>query len=238
MATATFTATATTNFMSTSTWTRWRQGTAANRKTSSYSYNSHVYKTLMAFNKTSIATTLTNMRATSISMSVVIAPSISGYVSGSIVPWVTAWTSMPSAATVSSSFSGLTTNNTNTNWTRRLSTFAYSAVANATYSGTIASGAAAETLAADLIAGRLLGMLPTTWAPGSSVGNNAADNYISGSTTTSIHPSITITYEPAYSINVNVGGTWKGGEPYVNVGGTWKKGIAYVNVGGAWKQGI
>jgi hypothetical protein len=145
---------------------------------------------------------------------------------------------MPTAATVSSSFSGLNTTNTNTYWTRRLSTFAYSAVANATYSGTIASGTAAETLAADLIAGRLLGMLPTTWALGSSVWSNAADNYISGSTTTSIHPSITITYEPAYSINVNVGGTWKGGEPYVNVGGTWKKGIAYVNVGGAWKQGI
>ena len=145
---------------------------------------------------------------------------------------------MPTAATVSSSFSGLNTTNTNTYWTRRLSTFAYSAVANATYSGTIASGTAAETLAADLIAGRLLGMLPTTWALGSSVWSNAADNYISGSTTTNIHPSITITYEPAYSINVNVGGAWKGGEPYVNVGGAWKKGIAYVNVGGTWKQGI
>ena len=238
MATATFTATATTNFMGTSTWTRWRQGTAANRNTSSNSYNSHTYKTPRDFNKSSRATTLTNMRATSISMSVVIAPSVSGYVSGSIVPWVTAWTSMPTAATVSSSFSGLTTNNTNANWTRRLSTFAYSAVANATYSGTIASGAAAETLAADLIAGRLLGMLPTTWAPGTSVYSNAANNYISGSTTTNIHPSITITYEPAYSINVNVGGTWRGGEPYVNVGGTWRKGIAYVNVGGTWRQGI
>ncbi len=238
MATTTFTATATTSFVTTSAFARWRQGTAANLNTSSYSYNAHTYKTLMVFNKSSIATTLTNMRATSISMSVVIGPSVSGYVSGSIVPWVTAWTSMPTASTVSNSFSGLTTNNTNTNWTRRLSTFAYSAVVNTTYSGTIASGAAAETLAADLIAGRLLGMLPTTWAPGTSVWSNAANNYISGATTTNIHPSITITYEPAYSINVNVGGTWKGGEPYVNVGGAWKKGIAYVNVGGAWKQGI
>lgn len=41
-----------------------------------------------------------------------------------------------------------------------------------------------------------------------------------------------------YSINVNSGGVWKSGEPYVNVGGVWRRGIVYVNVGGVWRQGI
>lgn len=233
-----FTATATNSFVTTSSWVRWRQGSAANLNTSSFSCNSHTYKTLMTFDKASIASTLTNMRATSISMTVVIAPSVSGYVSGSIYPWRTAWTAIPAASAVASSFTGLTTSNTNTNWVERLSSFAYSAVASASYSGVIATGTTAEALAADLIAGKCVGILNTNWAPGSSVYSNAATNYISGSTTSNIHPVITITYEPASSINIRVSGAWKAGEPYVRVSGAWKQGIAHVRAGGAWKQGI
>lgn len=46
----------------------------------------------------------------------------------------------------------------------------------------------------------------------------------------------TITHTPG-SCSINVGGTWRKGEPWVNVGGTWRKGVIWTNVGGTWKQG-
>ena len=50
--------------------------------------------------------------------------------------------------------------------------------------------------------------------------------------------TLTVVWELLGSIWINVGGTWKQGEPWVNVSGTWKQGETYINVGGVWKQGI
>lgn len=41
----------------------------------------------------------------------------------------------------------------------------------------------------------------------------------------------------ATSININTGGVWRKGEPYINTGGVWRKGEAHINAGGTWQKG-
>ena len=47
-----------------------------------------------------------------------------------------------------------------------------------------------------------------------------------------------VEWELLDSMNVNIGGVWKTGTPWVNIGGVWKQGDAFVNIGGVWKPGI
>lgn len=196
MASAQFTASGLMNQMGTRTETnRWFHGTPSGIDTSSYSYHVHTRKTVIKFDGTAIWNSIGGKDITAIKLTLRTSGA-SDYVSATIFPWVTAWTSVPGS--VSSSFDNLSPGGTNNYWTTRLSSFNAGSYAG-DFTGTIATGSAAQSLYSALTSGYCIGLLDTTFTPGQSLYSGSLNNWNAGPT--NYMPVLTIEYNDYTSFN-------------------------------------
>lgn len=196
MASRQYTATGLMNQMGTRTETnRWFHGTPSTIDTSSYSYHVHTRKTVMKFNGSTIWNDIGSKDITAIKLTLRTSGA-SDYVSATIFPWITAWTSVPGS--VSSSFDDLYPGGTNSYWTTRLSSFNAGSYAG-DFTGTIATGSAAQSLYSALTSGYCIGLLDTTFTPGQSLYSGSLNNWNAGPT--NYMPVLTIEYNDYTSFN-------------------------------------